>query len=291
MKMVNCLKPTEKSKVCIIVLNYNDSITTKKMIKTIERYPALSNIVVVDNYSTDDSYISLKKLESEKIDIIKSDYNGGYAYGNNYGIQYTINKYDCNYFIVSNPDVYFENDIVKKMLDFFETHIDAGIVAPQMKSSKKVTYYNYDFKECIASLFLIVSKIKRKYTKSKTGKVNFYPGSFYMISKDAYSTINGFDNNTFLYCEEIITNKRLEKKGYNSYILKNVFYEHNHSVTVDKVLKSKTKPFKIYTESLYYYLVNYLNINLLQKMLFKICKSIAYCERIIYDFIERQRKC
>ena len=89
-------------KVAVIIVNYNDSDDTTKYVKMITEYEIINRIVVVDNNSTYDGEISrLKKLESPKTIVIKAEKNGGYDYGNNFGIKYLENlgeKYD--YYII-----------------------------------------------------------------------------------------------------------------------------------------------------------------------------------------------
>ena len=70
----------------IVILNYNDYENCKEILQRIENYKVLSHIVVVDYFSTDNSYSKLKEFENEKISVIKADKNGGYAYGNNFGV-------------------------------------------------------------------------------------------------------------------------------------------------------------------------------------------------------------
>ena len=72
----------------IILLNYNDYKTVIEYINLIKNYNAIDRIVIVDNCSPDGSYEILKKYESDKISVIQTDKNKGYAYGNNYGIHY-----------------------------------------------------------------------------------------------------------------------------------------------------------------------------------------------------------
>ena len=57
-------------KNAIIILNYNDSDNTKKILKKIKNYKILDYIIVVDNKSTDDSLKKLKNFENEKIKIV-----------------------------------------------------------------------------------------------------------------------------------------------------------------------------------------------------------------------------
>ena len=67
------------SKVGMIILNYNDLQTTKKYINNIKDYKVLDKIIIVDNKSTDNSYEELKKLSNDKISVIETDDNKGYA--------------------------------------------------------------------------------------------------------------------------------------------------------------------------------------------------------------------
>lgn len=72
----------------LIVLNYNDAETTLEFVEMAKTCNAIDKIVVVDNCSTDYSLSKLTCLKSDKIDVIQTDKNGGYAYGNNFGCRY-----------------------------------------------------------------------------------------------------------------------------------------------------------------------------------------------------------
>lgn len=84
----------------LIVLNYNDAITTKKLINNAENIKKIDKIVVVDNNSSDNSLEELEKLKGEKTDVIKAEKNGWYAYGNNYGVTYAIRNYSPKYILL-----------------------------------------------------------------------------------------------------------------------------------------------------------------------------------------------
>ena len=53
-------------KLGMVIINYNDYSTTKKLLENIVDYSCLDKIVVVDNCSTDDSFKKLKKLKYKK---------------------------------------------------------------------------------------------------------------------------------------------------------------------------------------------------------------------------------
>ena len=75
----------------IVIVNYNDYVSTSKLINNIKDYKILKHIVIVDNNSTDDSYKKLKEFESNRITIIKNSSNH-YSSGLNIGAKYLIKK-------------------------------------------------------------------------------------------------------------------------------------------------------------------------------------------------------
>ena len=86
-----------------------ESNKSKSISKEIQFMNSIDKIVVVDNCSTDNSYVQLKEFENEKIHVVQSEKNGGYGYGNNIGIDYLKNLVD--YIIVANPDVVFKESV------------------------------------------------------------------------------------------------------------------------------------------------------------------------------------
>lgn len=117
-----------KSCSCLI-LNYNDSTTTKSLVNLIKDYPVFEYILIVDNCSPDDSYKQLKSLESEKIHVIQTDKNGGYGYGNNYGTKYILEHFQSKYILLSNPDVIFTNELVERFISSMELDNSLAVVS------------------------------------------------------------------------------------------------------------------------------------------------------------------
>ena len=101
-------------KTAIIILNYNSKQDTIRYVNEIKNYSVLDTIIVVDNKSTNqDEFVELEQLKSEKTHVIQSDKNGGYSYGNNFGLRYleTLGEYD--YVVISNPDVEVSEEAFK----------------------------------------------------------------------------------------------------------------------------------------------------------------------------------
>lgn len=276
----------KKNKVGLVILNFNDYKTTLSLIEKVKDYNILDKIMIIDNCSTNNSLSILKKYENDKIIVERSKFNGGYAVGNNFGVKELLKIKKCDYIIIANPDVIFEEKTVEVLIEKMEEDKNIGVIAPMMKPNT-TRYYKFNYIECICSLFLFINKLFLKFRKKIPDEINFIPGSLLMFRTDAFLKVGGFDENTFLYCEEPIIIHKLNDNKYKAKIISDIYYIHNHSITIKKVYKSKIKPYKIYLNSLNYYLYEIIKINILQKIIFRICTLISYLERIIYDFITR----
>lgn len=121
-------------KVAAIIVNYNDVEDTVRFVKEITEYNVIDRIVVVDNMSTTiGAFENLKKLEDNKVKVLQADKNGGYDYGNNYGIKYLEEqKEEYDYIIISNPDIKVEESAIKHCLNVLEENKNIAICAPRM---------------------------------------------------------------------------------------------------------------------------------------------------------------
>ena len=215
-------------KVAVIIVNYNDVDDTEKYVNTITKYESINRIVVVDNMSTTQgTFETLKNLESSKVKVIQSEKNGGYNYGNNYGIKYLENlneKYD--YYIISNPDISVSEEAIKKCLDVLENDSKIGIVAPRMfnkdnnpirRSAWKMRTFALDTVHATRFLEIIFYKILRngeysnKDYENELLEVEAISGAFFVIKANVLEEINMFDENVFLFYEEDILAKKLKE--------------------------------------------------------------------------------
>ena len=93
-----------------LILNYKTYNETIYLIRELLSQDIRENfILVVDNCSPNESFIRIKEaFQTEKrIECIRTDENGGYAKGNNYGLRYA-KKYNPKYICIINNDVHFD---------------------------------------------------------------------------------------------------------------------------------------------------------------------------------------
>ncbi len=247
-------------KNAIIILNYNDSDNTKKILKKIKNYKILDYIIVVDNKSTDDSLKKLKNFENEKIKIVPALENKGYAAGNNVGIKYVLENFKVENIIISNPDIIVEEETISQLLNHLKKK-ELAVIAPVVKEPSVISRgwrLPTFFSELIANIpffrryeMSLLAYKEKDYQKELT-QVEVVKGCFFIIKKEALEAIDLFDEYTFLYYEEIIMGKKLKDKNLKTYIDNKSTVIHALSQSVDKSVK-KINKFKYLKESQYYY--------------------------------------
>ena len=279
-------------KLGMCIVNYNDYKTTKRLIDNIINYKCLDKIVVVDNKSTDNSLINLKKLESKKIKIIASNKNGGYSYALNIGCKYLIEEFKELTIIVSNSDIIIdsENDLIELAKIVSDNRV---VVAPTIIEGNNL---NRGWKipkptdDILQNIFYFHRYFKKKimypdnYYHKKLSKVEVVSGSFFLINSKHLENINYFDDKVFLYYEENILGVKTKKAGKSMVVVNDIDVVHDHSVTIDKSLKA-IKRYDILKQSQYYFEKYYNKANWLQLLLLKITTFITRIVLLFYYLI------
>jgi hypothetical protein len=196
-------------KTAVIILNYNSEDDCLKYVNEIKNFECLDTIVIVDNNSTNqNSFEKLLTLKNGKVHVIKSDKNGGYSYGNNYGLKYLENlseKYD--YVVISNPDVEVKENAFNACFKELEENSKIAVVAPKMvdkngnhirRSSWKIRLPKIDM---INSTRLNEILFYKAFRKSEYSKLDFekpkleveaVSGAFFAIKYELFKKVRIF---------------------------------------------------------------------------------------------------
>ena len=293
----------KNKKLAMIIINYNDYDSTKALLWNVKGYRCLDLIVVVDNNSTDGSYEKLKKLktlQTKKIEFIKTKENGGYAKGLNFGAKHALKKLKSANLIFSNSDIiiHSEDDIKMLASDLNDHGIGIGVVGPTIVEDKslnrgwKMPTVNDEIK---ANLPWISRRFKKKllyddnYYKGHLTKVGVISGSFFLVDGDLLKDINYFDENTFLYYEENILSKKIEKTHRKIAVDNKVVIIHNHSVTIDKNFK-RVEKYKRLKESQRYFVEEYLDPSSFKLFLLDMTNKLSLGVLYIRNFFRRDGK-
>ncbi len=286
-------------KTGIVILNYNDAVSTSTLVDSIIGYASIGHIAVVDNCSTDESWKILKNKydAQEKVSVISSGKNGGYSYGNNYGACYLIKEYGTDIIFIANPDVLFDEALIEAITQKYEKKEGYAVLTGVMMRPdgsvdpapyRQLFSYTHDLGDCFLTIRRLVYEKKRYEVDYSVPvmDVEVVQGSFFAITAEAFEKINGLDENIFLYYEELILAKKLKAAGYKTGLLTDKTYLHNHSVSIRRSMKN-IKIWKAVLKSKYYYQKNYNNANALQMILLRICGGFSLFEKLIIEVLRK----
>lgn len=284
-----------------VILNYNDYERTIYCAEKLSNYFCVGHIVIVDNCSTDNSVLKLKDVfyNNDKISICTSKKNDGYGAGNNIGISFLFNNYKSKYILICNPDTNISEKCLENTIKFLETHDDYAVAAPYMCDNTGIRQYNTAFKipavyGYICSISILLSRLIHPiYYKDvldwddKSKDVGGVSGSLFLfdtILLDFEKKL--FDENIFLYNEEMTLAIKCQSKKKKIALLAQDCFLHMHSSSISKSYNTELKRHKIQMKSFYYVLVNYFRASFFQKMIAHLLIAESNLERILYLIIK-----
>ncbi len=279
-------------KIISLILNYNDAHRAKSLAEKNALMRCIDLVIIVDNCSTDDSWNILSNISHPKIFIVKTEKNGGFAYGNNYGFK-IIENIDYQFVFISNTDTIYEEEDVLACVRTLENEPSIGVVSMRIKGMDGIEQNSaWKFQSFIGFLgyCTIFGRYLKKEKKTKLDmtkpvlKVDIVRGSFMFFRKKAISKCQGFDEFTFLYGEEAMICSRLKAHGYSTALLTRHFYLHNHINS--EVKDFKKSPTRQMLRSMYHFQTHYRHISWYQKMISILFMGYA----IITDWLVGQVK-
>ncbi len=116
------------SQVATIIVTFNGARWIEKCLQSLLESTLQSQIILVDNNSTDGT-VELIKPFLEKILFIQSDSNLGFGAANNIGIQKAI-ELRAKYVFLLNQDAYVRKDCLEKLFHTGEDFPEFGILSP-----------------------------------------------------------------------------------------------------------------------------------------------------------------
>lgn len=280
-------------KVFIVVLNYNDAKTTIEFIKMVQKFKQIKKVLVVDNASTDNSFKRLKQYESDLIEVIKTNKNGGYGYGNNVAIKYLYETYKANYILICNPDVIFDENTVMFLLEEMKQDKRLAVTAPIMKEGTKnrITRNAWPIPsamEYILSSSVILNKLfhfcqykKDIFYNKSNQNVDCVSGCLLMINAKHIYKYGLYDEKIFLYCEETVLGIKLRKARLYTRLVTNCSFIHNHSVSISKSIQSEIKRKQLLLHSKIYVLKEYYKISQPELFLVRLFFKLVLLETYI----------
>lgn len=177
-----------------------------------------AEVIVVDNNSEDDSCQMVKAL-FPKVVLIENNENFGFSKGNNIGVSQAKGEFIC----ILNPDTVVAEDTFERLLDYAQNKDKLGAIGCRLidgtgnylpESKRNTPLVKVAFKKLMGnSKHYYANHIEEK----GEGEKDILVGAFMFLEKDVYNKVNGFDEDYFMYGEDIDLSYKILKAGYKNY--------------------------------------------------------------------------
>jgi len=216
-------------KLSVIIVSYNVKHFLEQCLYSVRAACAgiETEIFVVDNASVDGS-VKMVKDKFQEVKCIANEDNAGFAKANNQAIRQSRGEY----ILLLNPDTIVETDTFAKIIDFMDSHADAGGLGVKMvdgtgkflpESKRGLPTPGVAFCKVFGlSRLFPRSKTFNKYhlgylDKEKIHQVEILAGAFMLMRKSVLEKVGILDEAFFMYGEDIDLSYRIIKAGYHNY--------------------------------------------------------------------------
>jgi GT2 family glycosyltransferase len=159
-------------------------------------------VIVVDNASTDET---LAIAEGQGAKVIRNARNEGYGRANNRGVQAA----ESEFVLIVNPDCIVGKGAVDALVDAARRYPDAALLAPQIVEPDGRVFYQ-------------ARSLLAPYLHNPGGKLvvpegeacaPFLSGACFLIRRDVFLKLGGFDDKIFLFYEDDDLCRRIADSG------------------------------------------------------------------------------
>jgi GT2 family glycosyltransferase len=201
----------------IVIVNWNLKQDTLDCIASLLKSGAsITQIVVVDNGSTDGSIAAFRNIYKDDINIIDAKANLGYAAGANRGINYGLN-HDARWILLLNNDTTVADNFVGALKNAALTHSDYGIIGPVILYQNRPSIISSLGDRFIGNSLLTIHYYKdRKLTPDlpKVIPIDVVNGCAMMVHRSVFHRIGILDASLFMYGEEVDFCWRAKSAGF-----------------------------------------------------------------------------
>ncbi len=201
----------------VITVNYNGLRHTREVVLSVLRRSPGTEIIVVDNCSTDGSVAALKD-EFPSLTVLPMNENKGFACGCNHGAKAANGKY---LFFVNN-DAVLSEDTPNILASFLDQHSAVAACGPRLINPDGSFQLSFGLDPGIFNEWIVrgwqrrlrkgspsfASRIERRFSGKK---VDWVSGAALMIRTDVFRRVGGFDEFFFMYFEDADLCKRIRE--------------------------------------------------------------------------------
>jgi len=212
----------------VIIVNYNGFVFLKDCLNSLQdKLQSISyEIIILDNNSNDESCAYIKQ-NYPTITLIESKVNFGFGKGNNEAVKYASGKH----LLLFNNDTILLDDI-SLAIKTLDENKEIGVIGINMLTAQKKyipaagNFPNFKNMLRFVNLLDLGDEFKTGVFSKKYYEVDWLCGSFLLIPRDVYIKIRGFDEDYFMYVEDVDFCKKIADIGLKRVFIPSLSYKH-----------------------------------------------------------------
>ncbi|MFV8325427.1 glycosyltransferase [Flavobacterium sp. ZS1P14] len=247
--------------ISIIIVNYRGWKALDECLESIDTIISKTfsfEVIIVDNFSNDGQFPVFKQKYS-KFTFIQNSGNNGFSNGCNFGAAIATG----NHFLFLNPDTKLTLEALETLLQTAVLHPEIGILSCLQINENNVFYKQNNLFPALGRFFGITRSFFRKLNKAKLERrfnnTNdlFYPdwvtGAVIFISKNWFNKIKGWNEDYWLYFEDVDLCKKIADNGAIVAVTRKatIFHQHGGASRLNIKTKALTKTEVIISKHVY----------------------------------------
>ncbi|MCF7830806.1 glycosyltransferase family 2 protein [Candidatus Gracilibacteria bacterium] len=187
-------------KISLLTVSFDSDEKIKNLLTSLKKYPPKDSweLIVVDNNSPKKQNYDF--LEKEKnVHLIRLNKNLGFGGGNEEGVRFSQGEF----LVFINPDIEVHENCLDELLKTLQKDPTIGIVTPLLVSKdKKMLENTWDFPTPWQLLKRRLFSSREISIPEKNTAVAWAQGSFLVMKKSLFNSLDGFDSRFFLFFED-----------------------------------------------------------------------------------------
>jgi N-acetylglucosaminyl-diphospho-decaprenol L-rhamnosyltransferase len=208
----------------IVIVCWNDKEYLEQCLNSLYQggLRSIFDVVAVDNGSTDGSQAMLRE-KFPQVQLIQNDHNAGLGRASNQGIEATQGRY----VLLLNNDTLVNGPSFDAMVEFLDTHPEAGAVGGQLLNADGTVQSCYNDFPSLHEEFLIATRLGEflwdgypaNVTDTQVRSVDWMGSACLMLRRKALDQVGLLDEEYFIYGDEADLQYRLKQAGWQLYYL------------------------------------------------------------------------
>ena len=239
--------------ISTIIVSFNTRDTLRECLTALDRETIgmAHEAIVVDNASRDGS-AEMVASEFPQVRLVRSATNLGFGPANNRGFAIARGRY----VVLLNSDAFPQPGSIRRSLEHMESHREVGLGGGRLISRDGSWQPSARMFPSLLNELLMISGMAARHPRSKlmgradrtwadpmeAAEVDWLPGAYVIIRKEALERAGHFDERFFLYYEEVDLCRRIKAAGYKIWYWPDIVVIHiggESSKTLGRVAMSQ----------------------------------------------------